>query len=73
MTDSINSRGILCLPLQLQASQYRNEPDIGRSYTGLHEPARHDLQYVWPDAQGDLILSPLQKHLCLQSTVLFTS
>lgn len=60
--------------LQLQASQYRNEPNIGRSYTGLHEPARHDLQYVWPDAQGDLILSPLQKHLfTVNCAVYFTN
>lgn len=57
--------------LQLQASQYRNEPDTGRSYTGLHEPARHDLQYVWPDAQGDLIR--ICKNSCLQATLLFTS
>uniref|UniRef100_A0AAR2IWE2 Sulfotransferase n=1 Tax=Pygocentrus nattereri TaxID=42514 RepID=A0AAR2IWE2_PYGNA len=41
--------------IKLQAPQHRLQPHPGGPHPRLHEPARHDLQHVWADAQAEVV------------------
>lgn len=41
--------------LQVQTTQHRIQSHSGGPHTWLHEPAGHDFQHVWTDAQGELL------------------
>lgn len=49
-----NSLFVLVVFFQIQTPQHRDQPHPGRPHARLHEPARHDFQHVWADAEGDL-------------------
>ncbi|KAF3852847.1 hypothetical protein F7725_006206 [Dissostichus mawsoni] len=40
---------------KVQGSQHRVQSHSGGPHSRLHEPARHDLQHVWTDAQAEVV------------------